>query len=176
MAVGGRPSYPGIPGDKEYGITSDDVFWQEKPPGKTLIVGASYIALECAGFLNGIGIDVTVMVRSILLRGFDQHMAEKIGEHMEEMGIKFIRKAVPTKITVNSQGKRVVTYSQGDDEAEDIYDTVLFAVGRTADTHGLALETVGVNTAKNGKIIANDDDTTSAPNIYALGDVAEGRL
>lgn len=95
---------------------------------------------------------------------------------MEEMGIKFIKKAVPTNIAVNSQGRRVVTYKQGDDEAEDMYDTVLFAVGRTADTQGLNLETVGVNTAKNGKILANDDDTTSAPNIYALGDVAEGRL
>ena len=26
IAVGGRPSYPGIPGDKEFGITSDDMF------------------------------------------------------------------------------------------------------------------------------------------------------
>lgn len=79
IAVGGRPTYPDIPGAKEYGITSDDIFWQEKPPGKTLLVGASYISLECAGFLRGLGFDVTVMVRSILLRGFDQHIAEKVG-------------------------------------------------------------------------------------------------
>ena len=45
-----------------------------KAPGKTLLVGASYIALECAGFLRGLGYDVTVMVRSILLRGFDQQV------------------------------------------------------------------------------------------------------
>jgi pyruvate/2-oxoglutarate dehydrogenase complex dihydrolipoamide dehydrogenase (E3) component len=50
----------------------------QKKPGKTLVVGASYVALECAGFLAGIGFDVTVMVRSILLRGFDQQMAELI--------------------------------------------------------------------------------------------------
>lgn len=56
----------------------------EKPPGKTLCVGASYVSLECAGFLNGLGYDTTVMVRSILLRGFDQDMAERIGKHMEE--------------------------------------------------------------------------------------------
>jgi thioredoxin reductase (NADPH) len=71
IAVGGRPSYPGIPGDKEYCITSDDIFWMQKSPGKTLVVGASYVALECAGFLNGCGLDTDVMVRSILLRGFD---------------------------------------------------------------------------------------------------------
>ena len=61
-----------IPGAKEYGITSDDLFSLPAPPGKTLIVGASYVALECAGFLAGLGFDVTVMVRSILLRGFDR--------------------------------------------------------------------------------------------------------
>lgn len=36
------------------------------------MIGASYVALECAGFLAGVGLDVTVLVRSILLRGFDQ--------------------------------------------------------------------------------------------------------
>lgn len=145
-------------------------------PGRTLVVGASYIALECAGFLHGLGIDVTVMVRSIFLRGFDQTMANKVAEHMEELGIKFIKKAVPSKIVKNSQGKKVVTYIQGEDEIEDQFNTVMFAIGRTADTHLLGLEEVGVQTAKNGKIIANDDDTTTVKGIYAIGDVAEGRL
>lgn len=56
----------------EYAITSDDLFSLSSPPGKTLVVGASYVALECAGFLAGLGFEVTCMVRSILLRGFDQ--------------------------------------------------------------------------------------------------------
>ena len=71
IAVGGRPKYPGIPGDKEFGITSDDIFNLEKSPGKTCVVGGAYIALECAGFLTGLGYDTTVMVRSVLLREFD---------------------------------------------------------------------------------------------------------
>ena len=72
LATGGRPKYPDIPGAREYGITSDDLFSLKAPPMKTLVVGASYVALECAGFLAGIGCDVTCMVRSIFLRGFDQ--------------------------------------------------------------------------------------------------------
>jgi len=52
-------------------LTSDDIFMKKTPPGKTLVIGASYVALECAGFLVGLGYDTTVMVRSILLRGFD---------------------------------------------------------------------------------------------------------
>ncbi len=70
--TGGRPHYPDIPGAVEYSITSDDLFSLDTPPGKTLVVGASYVALECAGFLASLGFEVTCMVRSILLRGFDQ--------------------------------------------------------------------------------------------------------
>jgi pyruvate/2-oxoglutarate dehydrogenase complex dihydrolipoamide dehydrogenase (E3) component len=80
-------------------LFSDDLFSLPYCPGKTLVVGASYVALECAGFLAGIGLDVTVMVRSILLRGFDQDMANRIGEHMEEHGIKFIKQFVPIKVS-----------------------------------------------------------------------------
>ena len=98
IAVGGRPSYPNIPGDKEFGITSDDLFSLKQAPGKTLVVGASYVALECAGFLTALGYDTTVMVRSILLRGFDQDMANRIATYMENHDTKFIRGATPSKL------------------------------------------------------------------------------
>lgn len=77
---------------------SDDLFSLPHCPGKTLVIGASYVALECGGFLAGLGLDVTVMVRSILLRGFDQDMANRAGKHMEEHGVKFLRKYVPVKV------------------------------------------------------------------------------
>lgn len=63
------------------------------------MIGASYVALECGGFLAGLGLDVTIMVRSILLRGFDQEMADRAGDHMEEHGIKFLRKYVPVNVS-----------------------------------------------------------------------------
>lgn len=81
-----------------FACSSDDLFFLSYPPGKTLIVGASYVALECAGFLSGLGFDVTVMVRSILLRGFDQEMAELVGIHMENERVRFLRPCVPTKV------------------------------------------------------------------------------
>ena len=45
IAVGGRPKYLDIEGARELCITSDDIFSLKKSPGKTLIVGGSYIAL-----------------------------------------------------------------------------------------------------------------------------------
>jgi thioredoxin reductase (NADPH) len=69
------------------------------------------VALECAGFLTALGYDTTVMVRSILLRGFDQDMANRIGDYMEGYHTKFIKEAVPSKLEKNEEtGKIVVTY------------------------------------------------------------------
>lgn len=81
---------------------SDDLFSLPYCPGSTLVVGASYVGLECAGFLAGLGLDVTVMVRSVLLRGFDQEMAEKVGAYLEQQGVKFQRKFTPISASLGS--------------------------------------------------------------------------
>ncbi|XP_070557651.1 thioredoxin reductase 1, cytoplasmic-like [Ptychodera flava] len=179
LAVGMRPRYPDIPGAKEYCITSDDVFSLAYNPGKTLVIGASYVALECAGFLAGIGLDVTVMVRSILLRGFDQDMANRVGDYMETNGIKFIREHVPTKIEQlesGTPGKLKVYYkpSQGGEEKSLEVNTVLVGIGRDACTGTIGLDKAGVTVnPKNGKIpVVNEQ--TNVPHIYAVGDILEG--
>ena len=93
---------------------SDDLFSLDYCPGKTLCIGASYVSLECAGFLAGIGLDVTVMVRSILLRGFDQQCAEIIGDYMKNHKVKFIRGAVPKKVSSldSTVSNRILRYSK----------------------------------------------------------------
>lgn len=115
---------------------------------------------------------MTVAVRSVLLRGFDRECAELIGKHMEEHAhVKFKKSVVPTKLSKTSDGRVRVVFSDG---SEDVYDTVLAAVGRRADTADLGLEKVNVRTnPKNGKIICTNEQT-DRPNIYAVGDVMEG--
>jgi len=184
LAVGGRPRYPDIPGAKELGITSDDIFSLAKSPGKTLLVGASYISLECGGFLHGLGLDVTVMVRSILLRGFDRQMADQIGDYMSgHCGINFVRTCVPTsleKVEENAEGgHRIKVKGRYEDgtEYEDVFDTVVFAIGRDADTVSLGLDNAGVKVnPKNQKVVVNDVEETSAANVYAIGDMIDGGL
>lgn len=179
MATGGRPKYPEIPG-AEFGISSDDLFSLPHNPGKTLLVGASYIALECAGFLAGVGCDSTVMVRSILLRGFDQQMAGKIGEYMEEHGVNFIRECVPTKIEKIEDGSpaKLKVYAKYNDGTEfvDEFNTVIFAIGRDACTANIGLDKIGVAlNPKNGKILHDAGEKTNVGNIYAIGDVLDGK-
>lgn len=181
IATGERPRYLGIPGDKEYCITSDDLFSLPYCPGKTLVIGASYVALECGGFLHGLGLDVTIMVRSILLRGFDQDMANRAGEYMEEHGVKFLRKYVPIKIDeleAGTPGRLKVTAqsTESDDIIEGEYNTVLIAVGRDACTDKIGLDKAGVKVNPiNGKIPVNDEEQTNVPHIYGIGDILEDK-
>ena len=169
IAVGGRPT-PIMCEGGELAISSDDIFSLDTDPGKVLCVGASYISLECAGFLKGIGKDVTVAMRSILLRGFDRECADLIGKHMKDEGVKFREEVVPTKL--EKVGDRIkVTFSDGE---SDEYDTVLGAIGRSGDTTKLKLSNVGIETnPKNAKISAKYEQTTK-PNIYCIGDVMDG--
>jgi thioredoxin reductase (NADPH) len=169
ICTGGRPAPLDCEGG-ELAISSDDIFSLPKNPGKTLCVGASYISLECAGFLAGFGNDVTIAVRSILLRGFDRECVDRIGAYMEDHGVKFKRQVVPSKL-VRVDDKIQVTFSDG---TVDTYDTVLAAVGRLADTDKLGLETVDVKTNPSNRKILATHEQTATPNIYVVGDVMEG--
>lgn len=63
------------------------------------------IGLECAGFLKGMGYESTVMVRSVVLREFDQQMAGLITQEMEERGVKFLHKCVPIAFEKQANGE-----------------------------------------------------------------------
>lgn len=180
LAMGGRPAYPTAPGAKENCITSDDIFSLPHAPGKTLVIGASYISLECAGFLHGLGYDVTVMVRSIFLRGFDQEMANKAAGYMEELGVKFLRQHNLVKLERIEEGApgkiRATLKDPSGAEITDEFNTVLMATGRKPLTEGIGLEAAGVAlNPKTGFVITDDADKTNVDHIYAIGDLADGK-
>lgn len=180
ISVGGRPAYGNFKGGKENCISSDDVFSLKNSPGKTLIIGAGYIALETAGFLNGLGYDTSVMVRNKILRGFDQDIANRIGDHLMDHGVRFIKNSNAYEF-INKEGKILVKYKTDKDNEDSIineeeFDTVLLAIGRNASTDVLNLDEVGVNIDKNtGKIIVDEYEKTSIDNIYSIGDCALNR-
>uniref|UniRef100_A0A8D0GFF5 Thioredoxin reductase 1, cytoplasmic n=1 Tax=Sphenodon punctatus TaxID=8508 RepID=A0A8D0GFF5_SPHPU len=121
------------------------------------------------------------MVRSILLRGFDQDIANKIGEHMEGHGIRFIKQFVPTKVMIEQgmPGRLKVTAQSTDGKKtiKEEYNTVLLAIGRDACTRKIGLDKVGVKiNEKTGKIPVSDEEQTNVPYIYAIGDVLKDKL
>jgi len=177
-------------------LCSDDLFSLEKPPGKTLVIGASYVALECAGFITHLGMDCTVMMRSIPLRGFDQQCSNLIVDYMEGVATgaqgappepvkeegrhttAFLKGFVVDSVEAQADGKKKVTWkpTKGDGSGgSDVYDTILYAIGRDACTGGLTLPKAGVVAESNGKMKVTCEQT-NVPHIYAIGDVIYGQL
>jgi len=172
VAVGGRPRVPDdFVGAAEHCLVSDDLFSLKEAPGSTLVVGGGYVALECAGFLRSLGYPVTLLLRSIPLRGFDRQCAEMVLSHLEEEGVVVVR-GTPQLAERSASGRTRVCWRGGDGAAaEGEFETVLVATGRTADTSSLCLEAVGLSAGKDGKIAAKDE-ATAVPHIYVIGDAA----
>jgi len=161
VASGSRPRYPGIPGDRKHGITSDDLFSLKETPKDTLIVGGSYIAVEIGSILRMFGFNVTIMTRSRFLRKFDQDMVDFFINKL-----KFnIVESVVTKVEGIGGRKRVY---YGTERYLDV-DTVVWAIGRVTNFFDLGLDKLGIKNI-NGKIVATNEQT-NIPNIYAVGDI-----
>jgi thioredoxin reductase (NADPH) len=177
LAPGGRPSKMGIPGE-EHAIDSDDLFRMKRDPKKTLVVGGGYIALECAGFLHGIGRSATCMMRSVPLKAMDRDMIDGMVKYMRDSGMELHEYTLPSEITKLGDGRLSVKYThlQSKEEKTEVYDTVLMAVGRDAQVKGMDLENAGVKLHGHGKIEVDKYNRTTAPHIYALGDAIRGGL
>lgn len=92
IASGGYPIVPkDIPG-AEFGITNEGFFDIEILPSKIAIVGAGYIAVEMAGMLNAIGVEVHMFIRGeTFLRTFDPMVQDVMTKRYEAVGVKIHR-------------------------------------------------------------------------------------
>lgn len=170
IAVGGRPHRPEIPG-AELGWLSDDMFELESLPERMVVVGAGFIACEFAGILNGLGVQVTQLVRGDhLLRGFDREASEAVRAGMEADGIEIRFAHSPAAITGQcAPGELSVTTQSGESIA---CGGVLLATGRKPFLKGLNLEAAGV-AVEGARIPVDADQRTNVPAIYAVGDVTD---
>jgi thioredoxin reductase (NADPH) len=102
---------------------------------------------------------------------------DKVISLMQAQGTRFLMKNEITKIEKLDTGKLKVDFINLENKSThtDIFDTVLYAVGRGADTQGLNLSSTGVKFTSSGTIITDQYDRTNIPHIYAVGDVADSR-
>ena len=169
IAVGGRPSLPGIPGE-ELGMNSDDLFTMQTFPRRVLVVGGGFIACEFATILKGLGADTTLAYRGdLVLRGFDQQSRRLVTHQLEHIGVNVRLHTNPARLDREGEGVRV-TYEDG---TTDLYDAVMFATGRAPYTKGLGLENTGVRLGRKGEIEVDQWSQTSVPSIFAVGDVTD---
>ncbi len=169
VATGGWPTVPDVPG-KEHAITSNEAFHLPEMPRRIVIVGGGYIAVEFAGIFHGLGVEVIQLYRGALfMRGFDIDVRKTLAGEMRKKGIDLRFEADIAAIERNG-GTLAATLKDGQTLATD---AVMFATGRLPNTRGLGLEAAGVELARNGAVVVNEDYQTSLPSIHALGDVTD---
>jgi len=169
IATGGRPVMPAIEGI-EHAISSDQAFHLETLPERIVVVGGGYIAVEFAGIFHGLGVDTTLVYRgSNLLRGFDEDVRAHLAEEMAARGLKVTLACQHTRIEKGPNG--LISHLLDNLKVES--DQVMFATGREPYVQGLNLDAVGVRLNDRGAVAVDDYSKTSAPNIWAVGDVTD---
>ncbi|MFN7030316.1 MAG: glutathione-disulfide reductase [Sphingopyxis sp.] len=168
VATGGWPFVPEFPGS-EHAITSNEVFHLDSLPKRVVIAGGGYIANEFAGIFNEFGSKVTIVNRGdAILRGYDEQIRDRLLQISMTKGIEFRFNAPFKSIEKQDDGSLMVHLDNCDPIAAD---AVLVATGRVPNTKGLGLEAAGVELDKVGAVKVDDNNQSSVPSIYAVGDV-----
>jgi glutathione reductase (NADPH) len=170
IATGAWPVMPKIDGI-EHAISSNEVFHLDKLPQKILIAGGGYIANEFAGVFHQFGSHVTLVNRSdVILRHYDQQIVDRLLQISLRKGIEYRFNSTIDRIEKREDGTLKICMTGCDDiEA----DQLLFAVGRKPNTAGLGLEAAGVDVGEKGQIKVDEDNRTSVPSVFAIGDVTD---
>jgi glutathione reductase (NADPH) len=174
IATGNRPTREmgttkPIPGG-ELCITSNEAFNLEKLPGRILIAGGGYIALEFAHIFHGLGSHVSLVYRGEKpLRGFDGDMRDAVCESMKARGLEVLLGCEFTR--VEKRGPRL--HAETNKGATIECDQILLAIGRQPNTDMLHVEKAGVALGKRGEVRVDEYSRTSAPHIWAVGDVTD---
>jgi glutathione reductase (NADPH) len=168
IATGGYPRIPAIEG-AELGITSDGFFDLQELPRRVAVVGSGYVAAELGGVLHALGSEVSVFVRfDGLLRHFDPILSLRLAAEMQSAGVTIVTGAVAREVQ-KADGLSLLT---ADGRRFDGFDTVLWAIGRDANTRDLGLDAAGVAFDDLGFIPVDDYQNTNVEGVYAIGDVA----
>ncbi len=167
--TGTTPAIPPIEGlgDVDY-WTSEDALRLTEIPDRLVILGGGVIGVEMASMMAAFGADVT------LIEGGEHILAREDADVAEEMAANLAAQGVTVRT-----GERAVRVSSGDEgvlvhtTAGEVAGTrLLVALGRTPVTKGLGLEAAGVELTERGFVKVDSRLETTAPGVYAAGDVA----
>ncbi len=174
IATGNRPTREMgtthiVPGG-ELCITSNEAFHLDALPGRVLIAGGGYVALEFAHIFHGLGSKVSLVYRGEKpLRGFDEDLRDALMASMRRRGLDVLLGCEFTGIEKRGDCLHAETNKGAVIEC----DQVMLAIGRMPNTMSLHVNKAGVSLGKRGEIVVDEYSKTSADNIYAIGDVTD---
>jgi len=170
IATGGLPIVPSTPG-AEFGITSDGFFELGELPGRVIVAGSGYIAVELAGVLRALGSEVTLVVRrDRVLRAFDEMIGAELMNALEADGIE-IRAGAELEKIEREDSRNTLAVRISDGTSMGAVSSVLWAIGRRPNVEDLGLPAAGVQTARGGAIVTDEFQRTSVEGVHAIGDV-----
>ncbi|WP_143310514.1 mercuric reductase [Chitinophaga vietnamensis] len=173
--TGTTPLIPDIPGLSTLPYyTSTTLLDETIVPPELLVLGGSYVGLELGQLFQRLGSNVSIIESSPQLMSHeDEDVAAVIRNILEDEGMKIYTSSKADKITrtaaglsldiITGTGRRTLTCTH-----------ILVATGRKPQTATLQLSKANVTTDEHGFIQVDDKLETSAPGIFALGDVKGG--
>ena len=169
VATGSRPHHPpAIDFDDPDVVDSATVLDLDQPVHRLAIIGGGAVGCEYASIFRALGTEVTLIdSRTHLVPMMDTDVSDGLAAALRDIGVRVVLDAGAVQVARDDDGIAVEIPDQGAVRA----DKVLFAAGRVGNTEDLALRAAGVAVDERGRITVDDCFRTTAPGIYAAGDV-----
>src|SRR5262249_42155035 len=174
ISTGTRPTVEAIPGLAEaQPLTHVEALELDRIPEHLLVLGSGYVGMELSQAMRRFGSKVTVIDRNQrLMQKEDQDVCDALRNLFEDEAID-IHLNVRVKRVSGKSGQSVsIVVAQNGAETVIEGSHLLVALGRTPNTEGLGLELAGVELTDRGYIRVNERLQTTAPNVWAIGEVA----
>ncbi len=174
VATGARArELPGLEADGDLVWTYKHALEPKRMPKKLLVIGSGAIGIEFASFFNTLGADVTVVeVMDRILPVEDAEISAFAQKQFEKQGMKIMPKAMVKKLD-RAKGKVTAHIERGGKTETQFFDTVISAVGITANTEGLGLEELGVKLDRSFAV-TDAFCRTGVEGVYVIGDATNG--
>jgi dihydrolipoamide dehydrogenase len=165
-----------IPGNNLPGVlSSDEILNLSEVPARLVIIGGGVIGMEFACIFRAFGSEVTVLEAAPNILGrLDTELVKRMNVYLKRQGIQINTDVMVNEIT-QTQGALQVRAAGKKGEILADADLVLMATGRRPNTAWIDLDILGIK-ADRGFINVDDSFATSAPGIYAIGDVIPGPM
>jgi dihydrolipoamide dehydrogenase len=169
---------PGIEIDEKAIVSSTGALSLPQVPKRLLVIGAGVIGLELGSVWRRLGAEVTVVeFLDRILPGTDGEVAKQLQRILTKQGMTFKLGYKVTGVEKKGAAQSVAIEPSKGGAAETLEaDVVLVAIGRVPFTEGLGLAEAGIGLDNRGRVIVDAHYQSSAPGIYAIGDVIEGPM
>lgn len=173
LATGASPRIPEIEGlDGVDALTSDSLFDLRTKPEHLVVLGGGPIGAEMGQAFARLGSRVTIVeANDRILRREEPEASGVVAGALVADGVD-VRTGRRVERVASRPGGVTVSFGDGEDV---VGDRLLVATGRRAVTDGLGLDAAGVELDERGFVRTDDTMATSAPGVWAVGDVT-GRL